>query len=54
MDAEELFYMLSRGIPRREAQQLIVFGFLNEVIERLGDEKIGDELRELVSRKFTD
>ena len=52
LDAEELFYMLSRGIPQREAQQLIVFGFLNEVIERLGNEKIGDELREMVSRKF--
>ena len=52
MDEEELFYMLSRGIPHREAQQLIVLGFLNEVIERLGDEEIGNELRELVSRKF--
>ena len=52
VDAEELFYMLSRGIPRREAQQLIVFGFLNEVIERLGNEAIGNELRELVGRKF--
>ena len=52
LDDEELFYMLSRGIPRREAQQLIVFGFLNEVIERLGNEKIGDELRALVRRKF--
>jgi Fe-S cluster assembly protein SufD len=52
MDDEELFYMLSRGIPRKQAQQLIVFGFLNEVIERLGNEKIGDELRKLVSRKF--
>jgi Fe-S cluster assembly protein SufD len=52
VDAEELFYMLSRGIPQREAQQLIVFGFLNEVIERLGDEKIGEELRGLVRRKF--
>jgi Fe-S cluster assembly protein SufD len=52
LDAEELFYMLSRGIPQREAQQLIVFGFLNEVIERLGNEPIGDELRALVSRKF--
>ena len=52
MDEEELFYMLSRGIPRREAQQLIVLGFLNEVIERLGNEKIGSELRKLVARKF--
>jgi len=52
MDEEELFYMLSRGIPRREAQQLIVFGFLNEVIERLGNDSIAEELRALVARKF--
>jgi len=52
MDDEELFYMLSRGIPRREAQKMIVFGFLNEVIERLGNDKIAEELRGLVGRKF--
>jgi len=52
MDAEELFYMLSRGIPQREAERLIVFGFLNEVIERLGNEAIAEELRTLVRRKF--
>ena len=52
LDSEELFYMLSRGIPPRQARQLIVFGFLNEVIERLGNEEIGEELRELVRRKF--
>jgi Fe-S cluster assembly protein SufD len=44
--------MLSRGISRREAERLIVFGFLNEVIERLGNEKIAEELRTLVGRKF--
>ena len=53
IDAEELFYMLSRGIPRREAQQLIVFGFLNEVIDRLGNEAIATDLRRLVSQKFS-
>jgi len=52
VDAEELFYMLSRGIPLRQAQQLIVFGFLNEVIERLNNVEIGDELRALVRQKF--
>ena len=52
VDAEELFYMLSRGIPVRDAQQLIVFGFLNEVIERLGYTAIAAELRDLLSRKF--
>jgi len=46
VDAEELFYLLSRGIPLREAQRLMVFGFLNEVIERLPDERIQKILRD--------
>jgi Fe-S cluster assembly protein SufD len=52
IEEEEFFYLLSRGIPPREARQLLVFGFLNEVIERLGNEEIGKELRAMVSRKF--
>jgi Fe-S cluster assembly protein SufD len=52
VDEEELFYMLSRGIPVREAQRLIVFGFLNEVIERLGNDAIAEDLRSLLARKF--
>ncbi len=52
IEAEELFYLQSRGISREVAQQLIVFGFLNEVIARLGNEKIGDRLRALLQAKF--
>ena len=46
VDAEELFYLLSRGIPLREAQRLVVFGFLNEVTERLTYEPLQELLRE--------
>ncbi len=52
IEEEELFYLQSRGISKAVAQQLIVFGFLNEVIARLGDKKIGDRLRALVQAKF--
>src|SRR6185436_17472247 len=31
----ELFYLQSRGIRTKDAQRLIVFGFLNEVFDRL-------------------
>ena len=34
MDDEQLFYMCSRGIPRREAQLLVAEGFLAEVINK--------------------
>jgi Fe-S cluster assembly protein SufD len=46
VDIEELFYLLSRGIPLREAQRLVVFGFLNEVTERIPDEPLRELLRE--------
>jgi Fe-S cluster assembly protein SufD len=52
IEAEELFYLLSRGIRRSEAQRLIVFGFLNEVISRLADRLIQEKLREMVMEKF--
>jgi Fe-S cluster assembly protein SufD len=51
IDEEELFYLLSRGIPRNEAQKLFVDGFLQEVIARLGHEALGDALRERVHAK---
>ncbi len=32
---DELFYLMSRGIPREEAERLVVFGFFNEVLDRV-------------------
>ena len=46
VDTEELFYLRSRGIPLREAQRLVVFGFLNEVAERLAHAPLQELLRE--------
>jgi Fe-S cluster assembly protein SufD len=52
IDAEELFYLLSRGITQKAAQRLIVFGFLNEVLGRLPDASIRDYLSGLLRGKF--
>lgn len=38
MDEEQLFYLLSRGIPQYEAQKLVAQGFLEDVINRFNDE----------------
>ncbi len=35
VDPEQVFYLTSRGIPRAEAERLLVFGFFNEVLERV-------------------
>ncbi len=52
VEEEELFYLLSRGIPRDAAQRLVVFGFLNEVLERLPHEPIREKVRELLQQRF--
>ncbi|MBV9454915.1 MAG: Fe-S cluster assembly protein SufD [Rubrobacter sp.] len=35
VDDVELFYLMSRGIPRKEAEKLVVFGFFGEVTSRV-------------------
>jgi Fe-S cluster assembly protein SufD len=45
VEPEELFYLLSRGIPQLKAKGLIVNGFLNEVVDRLSSEHIKTYLR---------
>jgi Fe-S cluster assembly protein SufD len=41
---DELFYLMSRGIPRTEAERLIVFGFFQEVLDRVDIPEIRDGL----------
>ena len=52
LEGEELFYFESRGIPRRIAQQLITFGFLNEVVERVPYPGIQEKLRDCLHAKL--
>ena len=52
IDEEELFYLRSRGITELTAKQLIVTGFLYEVVERIGNKAIGEKLATLIQSKF--
>jgi Fe-S cluster assembly protein SufD len=53
VESEELFYLLSRGIPVKQAQHLIVRGFLQEVLDRLPDETLRAQITELLEPRFT-
>ncbi|HYW13330.1 MAG TPA: Fe-S cluster assembly protein SufD [Longimicrobium sp.] len=52
LDEEEVFYLLSRGIPKSEAVRLVVFGFFGEVLEQLPQEEVKQELLRVVERKL--
>jgi Fe-S cluster assembly protein SufD len=52
IDEEEMFYLRSRGIRPATARQLMVSGFLSEVIQRLEQPAIESSLRQLIEAKF--
>jgi len=52
LDQEEIFYLLSRGIPRSEAVRLVVFGFFAEVLDQLPLEGVRGELLRAVERRL--
>lgn len=49
---EQEFYLQSRGIDPDKAQELIVFGFFEEVLNRLEDEHLHAVLSDLIQSKF--
>ena len=52
INEDEMFYLRSRGITPAVARQLLVKGFLNEVVARLQHPAIADHLHGLIEEKF--
>ncbi|HYD84030.1 MAG TPA: SufD family Fe-S cluster assembly protein, partial [Opitutus sp.] len=52
IDPEQEFYLQSRGIGKAAADELLTFGFFEEVLSRLADESLHDALRTLIQTKF--
>ncbi len=44
VDEEQLYYLQARGIPRDEAEALLVWAFLSEVLDRVPDDALREEL----------
>ena len=40
LDAEQLFYLRSRGIPKIEAEQMLINAYLNDVMAKVDNENI--------------
>ena len=50
IDETQLFYLMARGIARAEAERLLIEAFLDDAIDALGDEAIGEALKRTVTR----
>ena len=52
LDEKALFYMRSRGISEAEAKLLLMFAFVNEVIDTISIEPLKERLHILVEKRF--
>ena len=52
IDADQVFYLMSRGLPYTQAEKLIVEGFFEPVIERVPLESVREELSTSITRKL--
>ncbi|MCY3877293.1 MAG: SufD family Fe-S cluster assembly protein [Rhodobacteraceae bacterium] len=45
IDEEALFYLMSRGISRKEAERILVLAFLEEAVDEISDRDIAEDIR---------
>jgi len=52
LDEEALFYLRSRGISEHEAKMLLMYAFVDDVIENINVQALKDNIRMLVEKRF--
>jgi len=51
-DDEQLFYLRSRGVSEKEAQRLVVHGFFNDLIRKVGIPSVEERLLKTVEAEL--
>ena len=52
-DDEQLFYLQARGINEDEARRLVVRGFLNEIIQQIGNDEVEARLNQAIENELS-
>ncbi|WKZ38189.1 MAG: Fe-S cluster assembly protein SufD [Anaerolineales bacterium] len=53
LEMEPLFYLKSRGIPQREAEQLVVEGFFDPIMQRIPFEGVRERFQQAIQDKLS-
>lgn len=51
LEEEQVFYLQTRGISRKEARKLLIYAFAAEILETIPVDSVQDRLRETIARK---
>ncbi len=52
LEEQPVFYLMSRGIPRAEAELMVTEGFFEELLERIPFQRVQDRLRAALAAKI--
>ncbi len=52
MEEEHIFYLMARGLPRREAEKLVVDGFFDPILQRIPFEGVRQRLKHAIEAKM--
>lgn len=52
LDEEGLYYLMSRGLNKQDAEGLIIRGFLNPIYEKIKNEKILKDIKKIADSKI--
>ncbi|MCD4751923.1 MAG: SufD family Fe-S cluster assembly protein [Anaerolineaceae bacterium] len=54
IDDEIVFYLKSRGVDEATARKLIVNGFFEEILDKINDDKMREEIRTTIQKKLAE
>jgi Fe-S cluster assembly protein SufD len=52
LEEEPVFYLMARGIPRAEAELMVIAGFYHELLERIPFPRVRERLNEVIEAKI--
>jgi Fe-S cluster assembly protein SufD len=53
LEQEPIYYLMSRGLPRRDAERLVVDGFFAPVLERVPYERVRERFARMIDMKMS-
>lgn len=54
VDPHQMYYLMSRGIPRKQAERMVIRGFLGAVLSAIPAADVRQKLVDILERKLTD
>jgi Fe-S cluster assembly protein SufD len=52
LEEEPIFYLMSRGLPRREAERMVIDGFFGQIMERIPFDGVKQRFRGMIDTKL--